>query len=63
MMEIYKMTTKEKIEEIGKEIKKYSTDKNFYLDSNVPKELKDEYVQLLLQYKDENPDMGDVIYF
>ena len=62
-MEIYKMTTKEKIEEIGKEIKKYSTDKNFYLDSNVPKELKDEYVQLLLQYKDENPDMGDVIYF
>ena len=57
------MITKEKIEEIGKEIKKYSTDKNFYLDSNVPKELKDEYVQLLLQYKDENPDMGDVIYF
>lgn len=57
------MTTKEKIEEIGKEIKKYSTDKKFFLDSNVPKELKDEYVQLLLQYKDENPDMGDVIYF
>ena len=30
MMEIYKMTTKEKIEEIGKEIKKYSTDKKFF---------------------------------
>ena len=57
------MTTKEKIEEIGKEIKKYSTDKKFFLDSNFPKELKDEYVKLLIQYKYENPDMGDVIYF
>lgn len=57
------MTTKEKIEELSKEIKKYSTDKNFYLDSSVPIELKDEYVQLLLQYREENPDIGDVIYF
>lgn len=57
------MTTKEKIEKLSKEIKKYSTDKNFYLDSSVPKELKDEYVQLLLQYREENPDIGDVIYF
>lgn len=37
--------------------------KIFLYDSNVPQELKDEIIQLLLEYAKEHPEMGDVIYF
>lgn len=57
------MNTKEKIEKLIEEAKKYSKDENFLYDSNVPQELKDEIIQLLLEYAKEHPEMGDMIYF
>lgn len=56
------MNTKEKIEKLI-EGKKFSKDANFLYDSNVPQELKDEIIQLLLEYAKEHPEMGDMIYF
>lgn len=57
------MNTKEKIEKLIEETKKFSKDENFLYDSNVPQELKDEIIQLLLEYAKEHPEMGDMIYF
>lgn len=57
------MSTKGKIENLIEEIKSYSKDKNFLHDPNVPQELKDELIQLLLEYAEEHPEMGDVICF
>jgi len=57
------MNTKEKIENLIEEAKSYSKDENFLYDSNVPQELKDELIQLLLEYAEEHPEMGDMIYF
>lgn len=57
------MNTKEKIEKLIEETKSYSKDENFLYDSNVPQELKDELIQLLLEYAEEHPEMGDMIYF
>lgn len=57
------MNTKEKIENLIEEAKSYSKDENFLYDSNVPQELKDELIHLLLEYAEEHPEMGDMIYF
>lgn len=57
------MSTKGKIENLIEEIKSYSKDKNFLHDPNVPQELKDELIQLLLEYAEEHPEMGDMICF
>ena len=57
------MNTKEKIENLIEEAKSYSKDENFLYDSNVPQELKDEIIQLLLEYAKEHPEMEDMIYF
>ena len=57
------MNTKEKIENLIEEAKSYSKDENFLYDSNVPQELKDELIQLLLEYAEEHPEMGDMICF
>lgn len=57
------MNTKEKIEKLIEEAKSCSKDENFLYDSNVPQELKDELIHLLLEYAEEHPEMGDIIYF
>lgn len=57
------MSTKGKIENLIEEIKSHSKDKNFLHDPNVPQELKDELIQLLLEYAEEHPEMGDMICF
>lgn len=57
------MNTKEKIEKLIEKTKSYSKNENFLYDSNVPQELKDELIQLLLEYAEEHPEMGDMIYF
>ena len=57
------MSTKGKIENLIEEIKSYSKDKIFLHDPNVPQELKDELIQLLLEYAEEHPEMGDVLCF
>ena len=57
------MNTKGKIENLIEEIKSHSKDKNFLHDPNVPQELKDGLIQLLLEYAEEHPEMGDMICF